>query len=322
MRALGRLLDFFRSMLGGPPTGSAVGGPPVHAGDFADPFVLRAGGRYLAYATQAGPVNVQCLTSTDLVEWRPLGDVLPELPSWAAPGRTWSPVVLDREDRFLLYYAVREPRADRQAISVAAAARPEGPFVDTSTAPLVYQLERGGSIDPSPFVDDDGAAYLVWKSDDNAVNRPSSLWLQRLSDDGLTLVGERTELLSHDRGWERPLIEAPSIVRADGRYFLFYSANWWESPYYSVGYAVADSVTGPFTKVTRRKPWFGAAGAVAGPGGQEFFTDADGRLRMAYHAWSPGLVGYANTGARSLRIATVDFVDGRPHARHDPRDDV
>ena len=40
--------------------------------------------------------------------------------------------------------------------------------MDMSTAPLIYQLSLGGSIDPSPFVDADGAAYLVWKADANA----------------------------------------------------------------------------------------------------------------------------------------------------------
>lgn len=53
-------------------------------------------------------------------------------------------------------------------ISVAISAKPNGPFVDTSRAPMVCQIH--GSIDPSPFIDPPtGHAYLVWKSDDNSV---------------------------------------------------------------------------------------------------------------------------------------------------------
>ena len=288
------------------------GGPPVFGGDFPDPFVMRVGSRYWAYATQAGSVNVQVLMSSDLLGWEYVGDALPELPSWAATGRTWAPVVLRRGDHYVLYYTVREPRSDRQCISIATARRPEGPFRDASAGPFVFQLDRGGSIDPSPFVDTDGTPYLLWKSDDNALDRPSSLWGQRLTPDGQALDGTPTELLRHDRDWERPLVEAPSMVYADGQYYLFYSANWWESANYAIGYAVARRVTGPFVKVTTGGPWFRSSGEAAGPGGQEFFTGSNGELRMAYHAWTPGSVRYSTGGARSLRIAGLELVGGRP----------
>ena len=293
--------------------------PPVHPGDFADPFVLRVDGSYFAYATQAGGHDVQVMRSSDLVAWEHLGNALGGLPAWAAAGRTWAPVVLPRADGavtcYVLYYVVREPTSDRQAISVARASSPAGPFVDTSAAPIVFQLDRGGSIDPSPFVDQDGTAYLLWKSDDNALRRPSRLWIQALAEDGLALTGHPTELLAHDRAWERPLVEAPSMVRVGRRYYLFYSANWWESARYSVGYAIAPSATGPFRKVTRARPWFRSGGEAGGPGGQEFFTAADGALHMAYHGWTPDSVGYGGGGARSLRIARVGFVGGRPWVR-------
>ena len=109
------------------------------------------------------------------------------------------------------------------------------------------------------------------------------------------------------------------MVRVGRRYYLFYSANWWESARYSVGYATAESPTGPFRKVTRSRPWFRSGVVAGGPGGQEFFTDADGALRMAYHGWTPDSVGYGGGGARSLRIARVGFVGGRPWVRRTRR---
>ena len=289
-----------------------AGGPPVYSGDFPDPYVLRAGAAYYGYATQAGATNAQVLRSYDLLTWEPRGDALPELPSWAQAGWTWAPAPLARGDGYVLYYTVREPTSGRQAISAASSTVPEGPFVDNRTEPLILQLDRGGSIDPSPFVDYDGTAYLLWKSDDNALGEPSSLWSQRLTPDGLALTGTPVELLRHDRDWERPLIEAPAMVHVGRRYYLFYSANWWESANYAIGYAVGATPTGPFRKVTTSGPWMATGDAAAGPGGQEFFRDASGALRMAYHAWTPGTIGYAAGGVRSLRLTGVQFVGGRP----------
>jgi beta-xylosidase len=211
----------------------------------------------------------------------------------------------------VLFYTVREPNAARQAISVARSSHPHGPYVDTSTAPLVYQLALGGSIDPSPFVDADGAAYLVWKADANAIHQPSSLWIQPLSGDGHSLTATPTRLLDFDARWEDPLIEAPSLVLANGTYHLFYSANWWNTDRYAVGYATASEVLGPYTKVTTTKPWFSSDANVAGPGGQEWFTDTSGQLHMAYHGWQPGNVGYPG-GARSVRFASVSFTGDVP----------
>jgi beta-xylosidase len=265
----------------------------------------------VAYATNAEGRNVQVLTSDDLLRWQPAGDALPRVASWAEPGFTWAPTVVERDDAFVLYYTVREPRSGRQAISVATARRPTGPFTDVSHGPLIFQQEFGGSIDPSPFVDLDGQLYLLWKADANALNQPSSLWAQRLAPDGRRLVGSPRRLVDYAGAWEEPLIEAPSLVHHDGTYYLFYSANWWESGGYAVGYATASSVLGPYTRVTETGPWFASDDQVAGPGGQEFFVDHDGVLRMAYHGWEPGHIGYPQ-GARSLRIVPVSFVDGAP----------
>ncbi|MDQ6615406.1 MAG: glycoside hydrolase family 43 protein [Actinomycetota bacterium] len=282
----------------------------VYAGDFPDPFALLVDGTYYAYATNAGTINVQLLSSRDLVSWTYLGDALPILPPWAEKGNTWAPAVLARPDGYVMYYTVREPRSGRQAISAATAAQPEGPFVDSSGGPLVFQQDLGGSIDPSPFVDSGDQPYLLWKADTNALGRRSSLWAQALAEDGLSLEGPPTMLLEHDCQWERPLIEAPSAVVSEGQYHLFYSANWWAGPDYAIGYAIADSLLGPYEKVTTRGPWMRSDGNVAGPGGQEFLLDANGDLQMVFHGWEPTAVGYPR-GARSLRVARVVF-DGSP----------
>jgi beta-xylosidase len=291
----------------------AVPRGPVYDGDFPDPFVLVDADRYLAYGTQTGEINVQVMESSDLRRWKHRGDALPELPAWAGWGRTWSPSVLRRGDTYVLYYAVRYEAAGRQCISVATSPDPAGPFVDRSDEPFIFQEDRGGSIDPSPFVDGDGTPYLLWKSDDNAIDQAASLWAAPLRPDGLALAAPPTELLGHDAAWEQPLVEAPCLARvAEATYVLFYSGGWWESDSYSIGYATGPAPLGPFHKETENECWLPSEPGRAGPGGAEVFTDAEGRWRIALHAWTPPRVGYEEGGARSLWIEQLDFADGRP----------
>src|SRR5918995_2958391 len=118
---------------------------PVHASDFPDPFVLRAGGAYYAYGTNGSGQEVQTLTSTDLVHWRPVRDALPEVGRWAYPGKTWAPELLARDDgTYVLYYTAN---GGGQCIGRAVADAPAGPFVDRWREPLVCQRSEGGSID-------------------------------------------------------------------------------------------------------------------------------------------------------------------------------
>lgn len=293
---------------------------PVIPSDFADPFVLRVGETFYAYATNALGKNVQAAKSTNLTSWSDLADAMPALPAWAKANAslTWAPSVLARGSRFVLYYTARHIASGFQCIGRAMADSPEGPFVDESDAPLVCQVAAEqplcGSIDASPFVDDDGNAFLLWKSDENAeaCKADARLWSQKLTADGLALEGTAAELLRRDKAWELPLIEGPSMTKHDGKYYLFYSANWWESPNYAVGYATCSGPVGPCEKKSTDAPLVTSRDGALGPGGQEFFTDTTGKLWMSYHGWSSPIVGYSNGGARALRIDPISFAGGVP----------
>lgn len=289
---------------------------PVLALDFPDPFVLRVNDRYYAYATNAGGANVRTATSTDLASWTELPDSLPILGSWAKPNAslTWAPSVLQRGNKFVLYYTARDKVSNFQCLGRAIATTASGPFVDETNAPFICQPSLCGSIDASPFIDTNGDAYVLWKSDENAVQcaGDARLWTQRLGVDGISLLDTPRELLQRDRSWENPLIEGPAMLKIDAVYYLFYSANWYEGANYGVGYATCTTPIGPCTKQTVNGPLVASSGETLGPGGQEFFTDMKGKLWMAYHAWASPLVGYDQGGARSLRIDPIEFVGGVP----------
>ena len=285
---------------------------PVYAADFADPFVLRSGEVWFGYSTHRGLANIQILTTTDLVHWQAVGTALPFLPGWAEGPRVWAPAVLPRSGHHVLYYAVQERATGRFCLTAATStAGPQGPFIDSSSGPLVCQRERGGTIDPSVYTEPDGRAFLLFKSEGIAGREPTRLWSVPLDDAGLRLAGYPVELLHTERAWEEPIIENPAMVRGDGRYFLFYAANRWETSSYATGYAVCSSPLGPCRRTTQA-PLLASANGATGPGGADFFTDADGGTWIAYHAWSGRRVGYRSGGSRSLRIDRVVFAHGRP----------
>lgn len=275
--------------------------------DFADPFVLRAGGTYYGYSTNAGAGDIQVIRSPDLVNWELVGNGLADVPQWAVANATWAPAVLARGGGYVAYYTVRDAASPRQCISRAVSATPAGPFVDDSTEPLVCQIADGGSIDPSPFVDADGRAFLLWKSEGRG-GTPATIWSQELSADGLTLTGVARALLVADRAFERGVIEAPTLVHEAGGYYLLYAAADWNSRSYAVAYAGCAGPAGPCIKPGDGRV-LESGRRLAGPGGAEAFRDAGGSLWMAFHAFSEPDVGYPSS--RYLHIARLRIVDGR-----------
>lgn len=92
-------------------------------------------------------------------------------------------------------------------------------------------------------------------------------------NDWITPVGNPVQIL--DRAAEDgPLVEAPNIIgTADGHYVLFYSSHCFTDTAYDVKYAVATSITGPYT----RKGQLLATGAygLTSPGGAESTPGGD-----------------------------------------------
>jgi beta-xylosidase len=298
------------------PPGAFAPRSPDDGRDSPDPFVLADGDRWAVYSTQVGFLNVPVATSPDLATWSPPTDALPGLPTWAEWGRTWAPAVLARPGGFVLYFTARSAVIGRQCIGVASSNVATGPFTSAAAEPLVCQQRLGGSIDPHPFVDEDGTPYLLWKADGNAVGSASVLFAQRLGPDGITMAGDAIPLLQNDAAWEDPLIENPALVRLDGRYLLLYSGGWWESDGYATGYASCETPLGPCTKVTTERPLHTSDSGVAGPGGATVLAGPGGDLWLVHHGWTPGAVGYADGGARSLRFASLEWDGARLAVQH------
>ena len=134
-----------------------------------------------------------------------------------------------------MYYAPALNGSSKHAIGVGKSDSPEGPFA-ISDQPFDSDPDRGGYIDPDGFLDDDCRRYVVYKLDGNSIasggcsaNGPAPyadtpFYLQEVdANDGETKIGDKVEIFNNNGAEDDYNIEAPSIVKVDGIYFLFFS---------------------------------------------------------------------------------------------------
>jgi beta-xylosidase len=200
----------------------------------ADPCLLFVDGTYWLYPTTDGiegwgATSFRAYSSRDLSTWHDHGEIL-RLGTdigWARE-HAWAPAVHERHGRWYLYFTAENN------IGVAVGSSPTGPFTDLGR-PLVAAGEFAGmAIDPSIFVDADGATYLYWGN--------TVLHGVRLNDDLMSF--DAADVVS----WEPPgFREAGWVHRRDDVYYLSYSENDTREPEYRVRYATGSSPFGPWT---------------------------------------------------------------------------
>jgi hypothetical protein len=239
-----------------PAVGESPFPAPALAGDFPDPDVTLVDGVHYAIATSGGWAPVfPILRSTDLREWEHAGAVLRRAPRWARED-FWAPELAELPSgRFAVYYSAwpKRPRGagrprggSRYCLGVATAPSPLGPWRDRGT-PL--RCTRSGAIDPTPVVDGE-RLWLVHKADANSLDRPTPILAQRLSADGLRLIGPARRLIRNRAPWERRVVEGPELLWREGWWHMIYSGALCCGPKcdYAVGAARARTLIGPWRK--------------------------------------------------------------------------
>nr|WP_314446663.1 glycoside hydrolase family 43 protein [uncultured Sphingomonas sp.] len=303
---------------------------PVFRENFPDAFVMAEGnGNFIAYATNDG-ANLPMAVSSDLVSWTFVKDAagkkvdgMPILAPWVKPGFTWAPEVMKVGATYLLYYTANHRAQDKQCLGVAVSASPRGPFVDTSTQPMVCQFDLGGSIDANPFRDTDGKLYLYWKADGNRIGKRSRLWGAELTADGMKLAGAPRDIgLTDEDEWEQKVIEAPTMLRVPEGYAMIFSGGYygWNpeqrlSPY-AMNWARCSGPLGPCTDAGP-KPFLYSyndprgAGCLSGPGHQSVFR-ANGGTFLSFHGWDVTRGCRKGRDARFLYVAPFGWENGAP----------
>lgn len=107
------------------------------------------------------------------------------------------------------------------------------------------------AADPYILHASDGRYYLYCTSEDG------SGFPVRSSADLLHWTAHGLALAAQDGRWGTGCFWAPECYEIDGKYYLFYSADWKENPTHAlenfrIGVAVADSPTGPFADLSDR----------------------------------------------------------------------
>jgi arabinan endo-1,5-alpha-L-arabinosidase len=126
---------------------------------------------------------------------------------------------------------------------------------------------------------------------------------QRIADDGRSLTGENRIVLANDQDWEGHLIEGPFVTFQQGRYWLFYAGNDFNTPAYGIGVAVADRPLGPYVK--QEEPLLRSTKEWVAPGHASVAPGRDGKPQLFFHAFHPGDGGY--NAFRALLTVGLDF---------------
>ncbi|HEV7890662.1 MAG TPA: family 43 glycosylhydrolase [Pyrinomonadaceae bacterium] len=266
---------------------------PVVAGDYPDPSVIRVGEEFWAVTTTGGwAPHFALLRSRDLVNWEKVGYVFQTKPAWAKED-FWAPEIVADRGRVLVYYTARRDEGPKKrgtlCVGVATAQSPAGPYEDRGA--LVCEIaERGGvgSIDAGFVRDEAGAPFLVWKADGNDAepDQPTSIYAQRLSDDGTRLLGKRKEILRNTAAWERHVTEGSFILRRGEWFYHFYSGNacCGRACEYALGVARSRKLLGPWEKYPKN-PIIAANKDWQCPGHGSIVETEDGRDFLLYHSY-------------------------------------
>ena len=284
---------------------------PYPVTGMGDPFVLPDGGSYHVFATGA-QIGFFHWYSSDLVSFE--RDKALKKSSWVHSDY-WAPEVYAWQGRYVMFYTGRWKKNRSLRAGVAFSGTPEGPYEDPLGEPL---FDFGyAAIDGTLTVDDAGTPWLIYSRDcsENYVDgrHESHLYGVQLAEDLMSTVGDAAVLTVPDAPWETASgeyrwNEGPAVLRHGGKYYLFYSANYYASKEYGVGVAVADAPLGPYVKqennpVLRWEEDADGRVTVSGPGHNSFFT-VGGELFTAYHTHTDPS---APSGDRQLCIDRAGF---------------
>jgi len=235
--------------------------PVLHA-DYSDPDVCRVGEDYWMTASSFNCFpGLPILHSQDLVHWELVGAALTDYPGsgWDGPEddfRTtvqhgkgvWAPAIRYHAGWFYIF--VGDP--DR-GIFMVRTQDPEGPW-----EPPVWLVREKGFIDPCPFWDEDGNAYLSHGCAGSRAGVKSVLFLAPMDPDGTRLLGPSR--MVYDGHLSQPTIEGTKFYKRDGKYYIFSPAGGVATGWQTV--LRAESPWGPYEE---RIVLAWAEGTVNGP---------------------------------------------------------
>ena len=203
-----------------PDNGNGTYKNPIIYADYSDPDVVRVGNDfYLTASSFNSTPGLPILHSKDLINWRIIGHALQyqtPVNVFAKPQHgngVWAPAIRYHDNYFYIFY----PDPD-YGIYMTKARNPAGPW----TAPLLIKSAKGW-IDPCPFWDDDGNAYLVHAFANSRAGIKSVVHIAKMTADGTKVLDD--DRLVFDGHEHHPTIEGPKLYKRNGYYYIFAPAG-------------------------------------------------------------------------------------------------
>ena len=233
-------------------------GNPIFDGWYADPEGIVLDGRYWIFPTYSDDFDKQlhldAFSSPDLINWTKHERVLDTaIVPWVKQAM-WAPSVIEHRGKYYLFFAgndIQNPerpgynkaydKYKEGGIGVAVADDPAGPYEDHLGEPLLSEFyNMAQPIDQFVYRDDDGTVYFFYGG-----------WgrcnLGRLNDDFTGFVPWEDGELFHEVTQEG-YVEGPFMFKRGDIYYFMWSEGGWTNGSYTVAYATAPAVTGPYTR--------------------------------------------------------------------------
>jgi len=193
---------------------------PVLHTDYSDPDVCRVGDDYYMTASSFNCIpGLQILHSKDLVNWTIIGAAISKLTpedAFSRPqhgGGVWAPAIRYHNKMFYIYYGDPD-----HGIFMTKTKDPAGEW-----EPATLVKAGQGLIDPCPFWDKDGQAYLVHAYAGSRAGIKSLLVMNRLTPDGTQITGSGK--IVYDGHDIDETIEGPKLYKRNGFYYIFAPAG-------------------------------------------------------------------------------------------------
>ena len=259
-----------------------------------DPFVVKYDDKYYLTGTTAANEGFHMWSSDNMIDWTPLGLAYKAPENAWGKSNYWAPELFRRGDKYYLTYSVDSQSAEVDfRLCLAESDKPEGPYKDIYTPWCDFGVS---AIDAHVFVDDDDSVYLYYAKV-GTTNEPKfkllgDLYGVKLKSDLSGPETEPTLISKPTQPWELPdegkslCNEGAFVFREKDKYFITYSANSYDEPFYGIGYSTADSPLGPWTKAPDNPLLENdKALGVSGPGHCSITTSPDGKERfIVYHS--------------------------------------
>ncbi len=193
---------------------------PVLYADYSDPDAIRVGEDYFMVASSfSNSPALPILHSKDLVNWKVINYCIKHIPEFRYNNPihgcgVWAPSIRYHEGTYYVCF----PMPD------------EGIYMTTTKDPWgewskpVNIRPGAGWIDPCPFWDDDGNAYLVAGVAKSRIGYKSVLHIVRMQPDGMGVFGDEVKIFDGNEN-DQITIEGPKMYKRNGYYYVFAPAG-------------------------------------------------------------------------------------------------